>query len=96
MHDHRRTKKITEWEENAMTLNPQTAAARLVGAQADAMRTAAGNTAGAAVGFMGMGMAQGAGGVNAQNLYAMGTPQHQRTPHPPKKPIHGNARAELR
>lgn len=79
-----------------MTLNPQTAAARLVGAQADAMRTAAGNTAGAAVGFMGMGMAQGAGGVNAQNLYAMGTPQHQRTPHPPKKPIHGNARAELR
>ena len=77
-------KKITEWEENAMTLNPQTAAARLVGAQADAMRTAAGNTAGAAVGFMGMGMAQGAGGVNAQNLYAMGTAQPQRAAQAPQ------------
>ena len=77
-------KKITEWEENAMTLNPQIAAARLVGAQADAMRTAAGNTAGAAVGFMGMSMAQGAGGVNAQNLYAMGTAQLQRAAQAPQ------------
>ena len=68
-------KKITEWEENAMTTDPTTAAARLVGGQIDAMKTAAGNTAGAMTGFMGMGMAAGAGGMggmNAQNLFAMG------------------------
>ena len=56
-------KKITEWEENAMTTDPTTAAARLVGGQIDAMKTAAGNTAGAMTGFMGMGMAAGAGGM---------------------------------
>ena len=33
-------KKINEWEENAMTTNPTTAAARLVGGQVDAMKTA--------------------------------------------------------
>ena len=65
-------KKITEWEENAMTTDPTTAAARLVGGQIDAMKTAAGNTAGAMTGFMGMGMAGGMGGMNAQNLFAMG------------------------
>ena len=68
-------KKITEWEENAMTTDPTTAAARLVGGQIDAMTTAAGNTAGAMTGFMGMGMAAGAGGMggmSAQNLFAMG------------------------
>lgn len=65
-------KKITEWEENAMTTDPTTAAARLVGGQIDAMKTAAGNTAGAMTGFMGMGVAAGANGMNAQNLFAMG------------------------
>ena len=68
-------KKIAEWEENAMTTDPTTAAARLVGGQIDAMKTAAGNTAGAMTGFMGMGMAAGAGGMggmSAQNLFAMG------------------------
>ena len=68
-------KKITEWEENAMTTDPTTAAARLVGGQIDAMKTAAGNTAGAMTGFMGM------GGMSAQNLFAMGqqpaAPQQQ-------------------
>ena len=74
-------KKITEWEENAMTTDPTTAAARLVGGQIDAMKTAAGNTAGAMTGFMGMGMAAGANGMNAQSLFAMGqqpaAPQQQ-------------------
>ena len=65
-------KKITEWEENAMTANPMMAGSRLVGAQADAMRTAAANENGAMTGFMGMGMAMNAGGNNAQNLFAMG------------------------
>ena len=67
-------KKITEWEENAMTTNPNIAGARVVGAQADAMRTAAANENGAMTGFMGMGMAMNAGG-NAQNLFAMGQTQ---------------------
>ena len=61
--------------------DPTTAAARLVGGQIDAMKTAAGNTAGAMTGFMGMGMAAGANGMNAQNLFAMGqqpaAPQQQ-------------------
>ena len=65
-------KKITEWEENAMTTNPMVAGSRLVGAQADAMRTAAANEGGAMAGFMGMGMAMNAGGMNAQNLFQMG------------------------
>ena len=68
-------KKITEWEENAMTMNPLAAGARLVGAQAEAMKTAAANENGAMQGFMGMGMAMNQGGVNAQNLFAMGQQQ---------------------
>ena len=72
--------KLTEWEENAMTTNPNTAAARLVGGQIDAMKAAANNNAGAMPGFMGMGMAMnagGMGGMNAQNLFAMGQQQNQ-------------------
>jgi len=76
-------KKINEWEENAMTTNPTTAAARLVGGQIDAMKAAAGNNVGAMTGFMGMGMAMnagGMGGMNAQNLFAMGQQQPQAAP----------------
>ena len=85
-------KKITEWEENAMTTDPTTAAARLVGGQIDAMKTAAGNTAGAMTGFMGMGMAAGAGGMggmSAQNLFAMGQqarPDSVDAPQPVSRP----------
>ena len=74
-------KKITEWEENAMTTNPMMAGSRLVGAQADAMRTAAANENGAMQGFMGMGMAMNQGGMNAGNLFAMGQ-QQQAVPNP--------------
>lgn len=70
-------KKITEWEENAMTINPNTAAARLVTAQAEAMKTAAGNAGGAALGFMNMNMAAQSGGANAANLYQMAAQQPQ-------------------
>lgn len=75
-------KKLTEWEENAMTMNPATAASRLVGGQVEAMKTAAANQGGmgAMGGFFGMNMAQNAGGVNAQNLYAMGQQQPQAAP----------------
>ena len=46
------------------------------------MKTAAGNSAGAMTGFMGMGMAMnaGGGGMNAQNLFAMGQQQAQQAP----------------
>ncbi len=66
---------IKQAQRNAIMRDPTMAAATLVGAQADAMKTAAGNSAGAMTGFMGMGMAQGAGGMNAQNLFAMGQQQ---------------------
>lgn len=73
-------KKITEWEETAMSTNMTTAAARIVEAQGSAMKTAAGNPNGAMMGFMGMGMAQQSGGLNAQNLFAMGQQQAAAAP----------------
>ena len=62
-------------QKTAMYRDPTMAAAMLVGAQADAMKAAASNEAGAMTGFMGMGMAMNAGGMNAQNLFQMGQPQ---------------------
>ena len=56
--------------------DPGAAAAEYAAATADAMRTAAGNSGGAAIGFMGMNMAQGMGGMNtAQQLYQMSAQQ---------------------
>ena len=63
---------IKQAQRTAILKNPTMAAATLVGAQADAMKAAADNPSGAMTGFMGMGMAAGAGGANAQNLFAMG------------------------
>ena len=72
-------------QKTAMYRDPTMAAATLVGAQADAMKTAAGNSAGAMTGFMGLNMAQNAGGMNAQNLFAMGQ-QNQQQPAPTSAP----------
>ncbi len=69
---------IKQAQKNAMFRDPTMAAATLVGAQADAMKAAASNTNGAMAGFMGMGMAQGMGGMNAQNLFAMGQQQQRQ------------------
>ena len=69
---------IKQAQRTAMMRDPSMAAATLVGAQADAMKTAAGNKAGAMTGFMGMGMAANAGGFDAQNLFAMGQQQQQQ------------------
>lgn len=66
---------IKQLQRTAVLQNPNMAGATLVGAQADAMKGAASNSAGAMTGFMGMGMAMNAGGVNAQNLFAMGQQQ---------------------
>ena len=63
---------IKEMQKNATLANPAMAAGTLVGAQADAMKAAASNSAGAMNGFMGMNMAGMAGGMNANNLFAMG------------------------
>ena len=71
---------IKQAQRAAIMRDPTMAAATLVGAQADAMKTAAGNQAGAMTGFMGMGMAMNAGGGAgaAQNLFAMGQQQQQQ------------------
>ena len=66
---------IKQAQRTAIMRDPTMAAATLVGAQSDAMRAAAENKNGAMMGFMGMGMAQQAGGMNAQNLFAMGQQQ---------------------
>ena len=69
---------IKQAQRTAIMRDPTMAAATLVGAQADAMKAAAANENGAMTGFMGMGMAMNAGGgMNAQNLFAMGQ-QNQR------------------
>ena len=66
---------IKQMQQAKAYMNPGMAAANLARAQANAMQDAAKNTGGAAVGFMGMNMAQNAGGFNAQNLYQMGAQQ---------------------
>ncbi|MCL2318650.1 MAG: SPFH domain-containing protein [Treponema sp.] len=80
--------RIKQLQTAAAMRDPTMAAASLVNAQSEAMRTAAGNTAGAMTGFMGMGMANQAGGMNPQALFQMGQQspgqqgsQAQQTPH---------------
>ena len=69
---------LKEMQQAKAYMNPGMAAANLARAQANAMQDAAKNTGGAAVGFMGMNMAQNAGGFNPQNLYQMGAQQPQQ------------------
>lgn len=62
---------IKNAQRTAIFKNPSMAAATLVEAQSEALKGAASNEGGAMIGFMGMNMAQNAGGLNAQDLYKM-------------------------
>ncbi|MBQ7001535.1 MAG: SPFH domain-containing protein [Oscillospiraceae bacterium] len=73
---------IKELQKTAVFRNMNMAAAYTVAAQGEAMKTAAANPNGAMMGFMGMGMAQQAGGVNAAQLYQMGQQQQPAAPAP--------------
>ena len=71
---------IKKAQHAAILRDPSMAAATLVGAQAEAMKTAAANEGGAMTGFMGMGMAMNQGGMNPQGLFAMGQNTQQNVP----------------
>ena len=72
-------KRIQQLQSASAFRDPRNAAAQLFSAQADATRTAAGNAGGAALGFMGMNIAQQTGG-NAAQLYQMGQQQPAAAP----------------
>ncbi len=69
---------IKDAQLSARLRDPNLAAATLAGAQADAMKAAASNEGGSMAGFVGLGMAQNAGGANLQDLYAMGNQAKQQ------------------
>lgn len=72
---------IKNIQKNAVLRDTSMAAATLTQAQADALKTAAGNENGAMMGFMGMGMAANAGAnLNTQQLYAMAQVQKEQEP----------------
>lgn len=80
---------IKQLQRTAVLQNPTMAGAALAGTQADAMKAAASNSAGAMTGFMGMGMAMNAGGgMNPQDLIVMGQQQKASAqPQPARRQI---------
>ena len=80
---------IKELQKSAVFRNTNMAAAHMVQAQAEAMKNAASNQGGAMMGFMGMNMAQQAGGFNAAQLFQMGNQQAAAAPAPSAAPAGG-------
>ena len=80
---------IKELQRSAVYRTANMAAAKMVDAQAEAMKTAAANPNGAMMGFMGMNMAQAAGGMNATQLFQMGQQQAAQAPVAPAAPAGG-------
>ena len=78
---------IKDLQRTAVMRNPGMAGATLVSAQADAMRAAAANeSTGPMMAFAGLNMAQQAGGMNAQNLFAMNQQMQQPVQQAPAAP----------
>jgi len=73
---------IKDLQRKAVMRNPGMAGAAIVTAQADAMRSAAENTGGAMMGFMGLNQAMNAGGANAGAFFQMDEQQRQAAPQP--------------
>lgn len=80
---------IKELQKSAVFRNTGMAAAHMVQAQAEAMKAAAANENGAMMGFMGMNMAQAAGGLNANSLFQMAQNQPQQPVAPTPAPSAG-------
>lgn len=71
---------IKQLQRTAVYRNANMAGAAMVDAQAEAMKAAANNANGAMAGFMGLNMAQNAGGMNAATLFQMGQNQQPAAP----------------
>ena len=65
-------KRVQQYQAASAFRDPRNAAAQMYSARAEATRTAAANPNGAMMGFMGMNMAQQAGGEDLTKLYQMG------------------------
>jgi membrane protease subunit (stomatin/prohibitin family) len=79
-------KKIEEFQSTRVYTDERMLGAKLGTAQAEAMIKAAENKGGAMMGFMGMGMAQQAGGMNAAQLFQMAD-QKQQHQQPVQQPV---------
>lgn len=77
--DEKSEEKIAQFQESRVYTNPQMLGARIGTAQANAMESAAKNTSGATNAFMGMNMAQNAGGTSAAQLMQMGAGQNAQS-----------------
>ena len=75
-------KRIKDLQATAVFRSAAMGAAHLTYSQGEAMKTAAANDKGAMMGFMGMNMAQGAGGINAAQLYQMAQNEPKPAPAP--------------
>lgn len=77
-------KLIQNLQKAAVYRNASMAGAAMVDAQAEAMKSAAKNENGAMTAFMGMGMAQQAGGLNTNALFEMAQQQQPQSPVQPE------------